>query len=378
MAPKTYDDIQVSRLQLAGAYLEMLKAQPGRPLAMFAPRRVGKTFFLDNDLAPVAKKAGWLPVYADLWLQKENPLAAINHALAEALDDATVPAGELGKVAKTPVKRVGVLGASIDLGDAPARAALPASPELQFDALVARLHAASGKTVLLMLDEIQSLGEVAGSEKILAALRAVLHRRRDMLGAVFTGSSQEAMARMLATAGAPMYQFAQLLDFPALGDEYLVALANHFSKVHPGKRLDLDDLRKTFARIGFKPRLLRDLVKSMSAEGMTDFDEGVRRYIHDARQTLGWNALLQPLDAFDRLLLAAIARGKPPLGQETLKEIGRHRPVGKATIARARVAIERMRGAGLITKAVRGGARIDDPLFAEYLATAEPEDLLGG
>jgi len=29
---------------------------------MFAPRRVGKTIFLDHDLAPAALKAGLLPV----------------------------------------------------------------------------------------------------------------------------------------------------------------------------------------------------------------------------------------------------------------------------------------------------------------------------
>ena len=66
----TFDEIEVRRPELARSYLALIKAQPGRPLAMFAPRRVGKTFFLDHDLAPAAKHARWLPVYADLWLQK--------------------------------------------------------------------------------------------------------------------------------------------------------------------------------------------------------------------------------------------------------------------------------------------------------------------
>ena len=51
----TFDDIEVLRPRLAKSYLELLEAQPGRPLAMFAPRRVGKTFFLDHDLAPAAR-----------------------------------------------------------------------------------------------------------------------------------------------------------------------------------------------------------------------------------------------------------------------------------------------------------------------------------
>jgi hypothetical protein len=42
---KTFDDIEVRRPELAESYLSLIQAQPGRPLAMFAPRRVGKTYF---------------------------------------------------------------------------------------------------------------------------------------------------------------------------------------------------------------------------------------------------------------------------------------------------------------------------------------------
>jgi hypothetical protein len=68
--------------------------------------------------------------------------------------------------------------------------------------------AASDKPILLMLDEIQALGDVENGENIIATSRAVLHKRRNILKSVFTGSSQEAMVRMLSTAGSPMYQFA--------------------------------------------------------------------------------------------------------------------------------------------------------------------------
>jgi uncharacterized protein len=81
-----------------------------------------------------------------------------------ALDDALVPRSGAGKLAKTAVKRVGALGASIDLGDAPARRSLPATPELRLEALATRLAQAAGQPVLLMLDEIQAHGDVAGGE----------------------------------------------------------------------------------------------------------------------------------------------------------------------------------------------------------------------
>jgi len=66
----TFDDIEIRRPELATSYLTLLQAQPGRHIALFAPRRVGKTNFLDGDLTPAAERMGFLAVYADLWLNR--------------------------------------------------------------------------------------------------------------------------------------------------------------------------------------------------------------------------------------------------------------------------------------------------------------------
>jgi hypothetical protein len=371
---KTFDDIEVHRPDLAQGYLALLRAQPGRPIAMFAPRRVGKTFFLDHDLAPVARKAGLMPVYADLWLQRSAPLEAINHALEEALDDVTVPAGTAGKLAKTSVKKIGALGASLELGDAPSRRALPQAPELRLDALVTRLATAAGTQVLLMLDEIQALGDATSGDQVIASLRAVLHKRRDQVLAVFTGSSQEALASMVASAGAPMYQFAQMLNFPVLDDAFLKDLAEHFAKVHRGRKPLLVDLRRVFQRIGFKPALMKDIVKAMSAEGITDVDTAVAGFLKDDRQVAGWRALLQSLEPIERSVLFVMAQGMPPLGRDTLEAIALlsgDRP----TISKVRTAVERLRRAGILAKPSGGIAHIEDGLLGEYLAALDPAHL---
>jgi hypothetical protein len=371
----SFDEVDVRRPALAKSYLELIRAQPGRPLAMFAPRRVGKTYFLDHDLAPLARRAGWLPVYADLWLQKAAPLEAINHALEEALDDASVPRAAIGRLGKTPVKKPGIAGVSLDLGDQPARRALPTAPELRLDALVVRLESAAKRPVLLMLDEIQTLADVTGGEAIVAALRAVLHKRREIVSAVFTGSSQAGLVRMLSTTGSPMYQFAQLLDFPALGDDFLEALAAHFSAVHRGKKLDPLALRRAFARIGHKPGQMRDVVKAMSAEGLVDVEEGLRRYISDERHVAGWHALLQPLRPLDRLVLRGIAQGQPPLGRDLMQDATRATGT-TITLAKLRAALGRLTKQGLVRRDSSAPAAIEDPLFSEFLASRTVRDVL--
>lgn len=203
------------------SYLTLLKAQPGRPIALFAPRRVGKTYFLDKDLTPAAIDKGFFPVYADLWINRVAPLDAINQALEESLDDVNVPKTLLGKLGKTTVKKVGALGAIIELGETPARRELPEKPELRMDSLISRLAADACKPILLMLDEIQSLGQTSGGEAAIATVRAVLQKHKKVLFAVFTGSSQDALGEMMMSAGGAMYQFAQLLTLPSLGTDYL-------------------------------------------------------------------------------------------------------------------------------------------------------------
>lgn len=363
----TFDDIEVRRPDLAKSYLSLLSAQPGRPIALFAPRRVGKTFFLDHDLAPMAKKAKMLPVYADVWLQRLAPLDAINHALEEALDEVTVPTGKIGKMAKTTVKKIGAGSASVEFGDEPKRRALPTTPELRLDALIARVAEASGKKILLMLDEIQTLGEVINGETIIAALRAVLHKRKANVAAVFTGSSQSGLAKLMSAAGAPMYQFAQLMDFPVLGEEYLSELSEHFARVHRGKKPKLGDLAALFAKIGYKPALMKDIVKSMSVEGIIDVDIALRKFMADDRQLAGWKALMESMDVLEQAVLIVIAKQQPPMAQATLKRLAQGKGAAP-TVSKVRAAVERLRKAGVVTRDTGSGVQIEDRLLAEYLA----------
>ena len=153
----------------------------------FAPRRVAKTFFLENDLSPAAHAEGFITVYADLWLSETAPLDAINHSLEEALDELMVPTTAVGKIAKTPVKKVGAMGASVEFGDELKPRARPAQPELRLDSLVGRLATVAGKRVLLMLDEIQALSALPNVDSIIATLRAVLQKRKSKFPRCSTG-----------------------------------------------------------------------------------------------------------------------------------------------------------------------------------------------
>jgi len=368
----SFDDIQISRHALALAYLKLVAAQPGRPLALFAPRRVGKTFFLQNDLAPCASAEDYLVIYADIWLSRAQPLNAINHALEEAFDDLTVPRSRTGKVAKTDVKKLTIAGSGVEFGEEPKRRPLPDDPALRLDLLVSRLAEGSGKTLLLLLDEIQGLAEVPDGKNVVASLRSVLQTRKDQVAAVFTGSSQEGLAALMVAAGSPMYQFTQLVTFPALGDEFLIALQAHYRGVHRGREPLLADLKRAFLKLGAKPELMRDLVKLMSAEGIVDVDDGRARFSKDERQLAGWRALFASLSPLERAVLYQLSQGRLPLARDTLVALQELLPSTNSSISKVRTALEGMHRSGVLEKP-QGAYRISDALFEAHIQALDPK-----
>jgi len=300
------------------------------------------------------------------------PLLAIVHAIEEALDDVTVPATRTGKAAKTTVKGVGVLGTNLQFGDEPARRPLPDTPELRLDALVPRLAAAAGKPILLMLDEIQALGESETGKASIATLRAVFQKHKKLLFGIFTGSSQEALSAMIVGAGAPMYQFAQMIDFPYLDETYLHLLASHFSKVHPGKHLDMQQMAATFDHIGRKPALMKDIVRAMSAEGIADFQFGLDAFIRNEGRAAGWRSLWHSLDEIRQLVLVALVCKLAPLSKDTVARMNQaHAGSAPVTIAKVRTALANLRKDGILTR-VGSDFVVEDALFADHIIDLKP------
>ncbi len=372
----SFNSIVIRRPQLAQAYLALLKSQPERPLALFAPRRIGKTVFLTDDVTPTAKAQGFLPIYCDLWLNSAIPLESINHALEEAWDDLTVPASSTGKAAQTQVKKVSIMGSGIDLGDAPQRRALPDSPAFRLDSLLGRLASRHDGPVLLMLDEAQSLGSHDKAVEVISSLRAALTQHKGRIFAIFTGSSQIELSKMFSTAGAPMYQYAQKLDFPVLGDEYLQALSDHFASVHPGKSISLDALRPMFIKMGCKPAVLREIVVKMSSEGTTDVQRGLDLYLQDPLHRDSWASLLDRLELLDVLLLIAITRNEKPYGKDVANDLERALK-SRPTTSKIRASIDKLIREKLLSKRSDGVA-VNDEAFAEYLLHTELSALTRG
>jgi hypothetical protein len=73
------------RTELAEHYLNLLALGISSSFAIIAPRRKGKTLFILQDLAPLAQKKKYIPVYASLWQNINAPHEGLIGALEEAI-----------------------------------------------------------------------------------------------------------------------------------------------------------------------------------------------------------------------------------------------------------------------------------------------------
>jgi hypothetical protein len=239
---------------------DMVAALQGRALLgdahnglfLAAPRRTGKSTFLQGDLAPALQAAGVEVVYVDLWADpRRDPGALIAEAIARALQP------HLGVVAraarKAGVKAVKVAGAlDIDTSKIGQVDGLTL-----VDALRTLLQQA-GRPVALIVDEAQHALTSEAGEAAMTALKSA----RDQLNQpgqvnlmlVMSGSDRDKLLRLVVSAGAPFYG-SQIQALPPLDTDFIAHVAALVEAQRPDlKPVDRAALQAAFTKFGHRPQ----------------------------------------------------------------------------------------------------------------------------
>ena len=233
-------------------------AQNGLFLA--APRRTGKSTFLQVDLVPALEVAGAVVVYVDLWSdQRRDPASLIADAIARVL------APRLGVVKRAAraagVDSVTIAGAfKIDL----ARIGKADGVTLP-DALRA-LHEAARAPVALIVDEAQHALTSAAGEATLSALKSArdqLNRPGEVnLMLVMSGSDRDKLLRLVNTSGAPFFG-SQISRMPLLGQDFVDHVARLIAQQRPQlEPIDRAALMQAFEGFGQRPQFFMDALSN--------------------------------------------------------------------------------------------------------------------
>jgi hypothetical protein len=258
----------------------------GANVALFAPRRHGKTQFVRNELLPAAHEAGWFAARVDLWRNRDQPALGLVEGL-EAVAYATrakrtALSTQLSlKSVRTKFKTPGV---DIEGEWVPADTA-PTMPEPTLENRLANamhLIAAHGEHALLALDEFQALA-APGTENFIAAFRTVLQDLEDRLSVIFTGSSREGLNRLFQRSKAPLFQSAESVALPNMGDEFVDSRADYLAGV-AGLQVDRNALKLIYPRLRHTPQFLNEIVRSMLVSGDADVPGAFRNWLEGKQQ----------------------------------------------------------------------------------------------
>lgn len=220
-------------------------------LFLAAPRRTGKSTFLQGDLRPALQAAGVVVVYVDLWADtRRDPGGLIADAIAQAL------APQLGLVARTARKagldKVKVGGLEVDTSKIGKVDGLTLTDALRL------LHETAGQPVALIIDEAQHALTSEAGEAAMTALKSA----RDQLNQpgvvklmlVMSGSDRDKLLRLVNTAGAPFYG-SQIQRMPPLGPDFIAHVATLIEAQRPTlKPVDQGLLQQAFEVFGFRPQ----------------------------------------------------------------------------------------------------------------------------
>jgi hypothetical protein len=365
--------IHFSRETLAQQLVAALRGQTvfgdaHNGLFLAAPRRTGKSTFLQADLKPALEAAGAVVAYVDLWADsRRDPGSLIADAVARAL------APRLGLVSRAAkaagLESVTIAGAlKIDatkIGKIDG-VTLP-------DALRA-LHEAAKAPVALIVDEAQHALTSEAGEATMSALKSArdqLNRPGEVnLMLVMSGSDRDKLLRLVNTNGAPFYG-SQISRMPPLGQDFI----DHVSRLITAQRPELAPgdgakLLQAFESFGHRPQFfmeaLGQALSPLSGLQEIRFEEAVlhaarRRQQDDEAQMESECLALRPLEqAVLWRLLAQGSRFRPYDG-EALR-FYRERVTGRVTPQMAQRALEslRERNPALVWKSARGEYAVDD------------------
>lgn len=350
-------------------------------LFLAAPRRTGKSTFLQRDLVPELERRDIAVAYVDLWAdQTRDPGSLIAEAVGKAINKHL---GWVAKAAKsTHLDSITVAGAlTLDTS----KIGKPDGATLT-DALMT-LADQSKKSVALIIDEAQHALTSVSGEAAMAALKAA----RDTMNSpgqgrlmlVMSGSDRDKLLRLVNTNGAPFYG-STVQRMPELGRDFIDFVIGLIENSSPQLGpIDAGKLHQAFQSFGSRPQFfavaLADALSPLSAgEGRFEdqlLEAARRRQVEDEAQMESEFQSLRPIE--QAVLWRLLEQGSRfrPYDAEALKFYrekinGPGKPVVKVTAQTAQAALEaiRHRTPALVWKSARGEYAVDDAMMHTWYA----------
>lgn len=353
------DPLYFPRTELAAALLSSLKSGLSNAFTLFAPRRMGKTQFLTNDIAPAAEKNGFNVFYFSFMDNKDSASTAqfFHEALHRfALETRT---GNGVKTFFGSLTKIDVLGVGLERETPPRD--LPGISEI-----IAYI-AADSRPTLLLLDEAQELARLPNTEGMIRSLRTGLDINQSRVKTLFTGSSTNGLRSMFNDIKAPFFHFSHALDFPTLGQDFIDFLAGVYHD-RTGQQLDAEKFYAIFEQFNKSPMYIRAVIQDMIINLALSLEAAAQVRLGQMQENSNIPMQWKALSAIERLLLQSMAQGEvSPYGAEFREQAARILGVESVKVSTVQSAIRKLQRKDMISKFGNSAFQINNPLLQTWL-----------
>lgn len=359
---KRTDPLYFPRSELAQRLLISLKDGITHALTLFAPRRMGKTQFLLNDIEPKAEEMGFNVFYFSFMEQADDNKTqqAFVYALLDFLNKIIQGKSKLIDTLKS-IKSLDILGVGVELNEQEEQA------QINVSRLLNEIAEKSEKPILMLLDEVQELARSKGNEGLVRSLRTGLDVNQSKIKVIFTGSSTNGLKAMFNDNKAPFFHFAHALNFPHLDKSFTDFLADIYEQ-RTGKQLDKTAFYQTFERFHFTPLYMRAITQDMIINPDLTLDEVVEYRLSQMDEQGGIMKQWQHLSELERQLLRLIANGNStPYSKETRLMLAEVMGVDDITSSTIQGKLRKLERNELIARNIDKTLQINDPHFKTWI-----------
>gem|GEM_PF-1077151 len=328
---------------------------------LFAPRRIGKTYFLNYDLKPALDELGYKTIYFSFADQIGNHLQQFKNSLAQNIDRTIF--------SKFKIKEISFPWCKIAISQNTTFTDLSI---LELLSVLAHEAEKRSSQIVLMLDEIQELIYVDNAEGFVGELRTALDLNKNYIKVIFTGSSRYGLRKMFSDNKAPFFHFGTSLKMEPFGRGFTDFLAETYHSI-TGKYLDGEEFYQIFCKLNFVTLSIREFLSFYMMCQDIPLDDAYRYFEADMFDKNGyvsyWNSLIQA----EKILLLGLVNNYQNFYSDKFYDFILQNYQIEITQGRVQNALNKLLGHGDIHENDNGEYEIEDLFMKRWLESRKDE-----
>ncbi len=351
------DPLYFPRSELANRLVNSLSEGIAHAFTLFAPRRMGKTQFLLNDVTPIAEEKGFSVFYFS-FMDIDNKTVSVRFHQSLIRFAASLTTKDKAKALLASIDKISFMGASVS------REMHTISPTVSD--IIDNL-AEEKQPILLLLDEVQELSRLNNTQGLIRSLRTGLDINKDKIKVIFTGSSINGLQALFNDSKAPFFHFAHDIIFPVLDKSFTDHLATIIEN-RTDQKINREALFDAFVQLNYTPLYLRAIAQDMILDPSLTLEQAVNIRLEQLNDTEVYRSRWAGLKTLDKALLLLIAKGvKSIYGKSSVEQISKDidQPI---THSQVQASVKRLSKKDIIAKDINNDWIITEQAFKTWVS----------